>query len=246
MTTSTKRPDGGELKARIWDGYGCPDCKGTGENLANPINAGLCQTCSGTGSRTPTNESPAPQAPQFLPCEDGEFNGPAFAGECCSAISPCAHQRKSPDTICETCRLATARPAPQPPVEGLREALRAKINEMNILVREYDTSNPDWAFRSGVMLTVLTKMCRDLDALTSPSLTAGVENPDIGPETGNPEVDGLIHRLLDAQQDINFAANTHMDQSLCNAAALIDDVERYLRKYASAAPATLIEQSGQK
>lgn len=59
-----------------------------------------------------------------------------------------------------------------------------------------------------------------------------IENPDIGPETGDQEVDSLIHRLLDAQQDISFAANAHMDQSLCDAAALIDDVERYLRKAA--------------
>lgn len=39
----------------------------------------------------------------------------------------------------------------------------------------------------------------------------------------------LIERLLDAQQDINFAANTTMDHSLCNASALIDEIEPILR-----------------
>lgn len=45
----------------------------------------------------------------------------------------------------------------------------------------------------------------------------------------------LIERLLDAQQDINFAANTTMDQSLCDASALIDEVEAFIRKNAAAA-----------
>jgi hypothetical protein len=39
----------------------------------------------------------------------------------------------------------------------------------------------------------------------------------------------LIERLLDAQQDINLAANVHMDQSLCDASALIDEIEPILR-----------------
>lgn len=44
------------------------------------------------------------------------------------------------------------------------------------------------------------------------------------------DVDALIERLLDAQQDINFAANCSMDQSLCDASALIDDVEVFLNR----------------
>jgi len=39
----------------------------------------------------------------------------------------------------------------------------------------------------------------------------------------------LIERLLDAQQDINLAANAHMDQSLADASALIDEIEPILR-----------------
>lgn len=32
---------------------------------------------------------------------------PAISGgECCSAISPCAHQRKDPTTICDVCQRA--------------------------------------------------------------------------------------------------------------------------------------------
>lgn len=57
-----------------------------------------------------------------------------------------------------------------------------------------------------------------------------VTNPDIANPTGIPYIDGLIHQLLDAQQDINFAANTHMSQSLCDASALIDEVETAIRK----------------
>lgn len=44
------------------------------------------------------------------------------------------------------------------------------------------------------------------------------------------EIKTLIEDLLDAQQDINLAANTHMDQSLCDASALIDKVESVLRR----------------
>jgi hypothetical protein len=57
-----------------------------------------------------------------------------------------------------------------------------------------------------------------------------ITNPDIAQPTGNAEIDSMIHRLLDAQQDINFEANSRMSQSLCDASALIDDCERLLRK----------------
>ena len=59
-----------------------------------------------------------------------------------------------------------------------------------------------------------------------------IANPDIAQPTGNVEVDSLIHRLLDAQQDINLEANERMSQSLCDASALIDYVENFLRKVA--------------
>jgi len=32
-----------------WTGKKCPHCKGTGENLSNPMNAGSCDQCGGTG-----------------------------------------------------------------------------------------------------------------------------------------------------------------------------------------------------
>jgi len=46
------------------------------------------------------------------------------------------------------------------------------------------------------------------------------------PDTMDPE---LIERLLDAQQDINLAANQYMSQSLADASALIDEIEPLLR-----------------
>ena len=59
-----------------------------------------------------------------------------------------------------------------------------------------------------------------------------IANPDIAQPTGNVEIDSMIHRLLDAQQDINLQANECMSQSLCDASATIDDCERLLRKLA--------------
>ena len=56
-----------------------------------------------------------------------------------------------------------------------------------------------------------------------------VTNPDIPSPTAIPYINCLIHRVLDAQQDINHAANEGMIQSLCDAAALLDEVERALR-----------------
>lgn len=56
-----------------------------------------------------------------------------------------------------------------------------------------------------------------------------VTNPDIADPTGVPYLDCLIHRLLDAQQDINLHANEGMSQSLSDASALLDEVEVALR-----------------
>lgn len=36
----------------------------------------------------------------------GQASGKGSADGCCSGIKPCAHQRQSPDTICETCQRA--------------------------------------------------------------------------------------------------------------------------------------------
>ena len=59
-----------------------------------------------------------------------------------------------------------------------------------------------------------------------------ITNPDIAQPTGIAEIDSMIHRLLDAQQDIILEANERMSQSLCDASAMIDDCERLLRKLA--------------
>lgn len=59
-----------------------------------------------------------------------------------------------------------------------------------------------------------------------------VTNPDIANPTSVPYLNCLIHRVLDAQQDINFAANEGANQSLCDAAALLDEVETVLRRAA--------------
>lgn len=79
-------------------------------------------------------------------------------------------------------------------------------------------------------------------ALPAPECRAGeiwpepiVTNPDIAEPTGVPYIDSLLHRLLDAQQDINFEANERMSQSLCDASALIDEVETAIRQL-SASP----------
>lgn len=47
------------------------------------------------------------------------------------------------------------------------------------------------------------------------------------------DIEDLIERVLDAQQDIDLEANMHMSQSLCDAAALLDDVETALRRLAA-------------
>lgn len=51
------------------------------------------------------------------------------------------------------------------------------------------------------------------------------------------DIDGLIDRLLDAQQDLNLAANVHMDQSIASASTLLDEVEIALRTLAATQPA---------
>jgi len=51
------------------------------------------------------------------------------------------------------------------------------------------------------------------------------------------DVDDLIDRLLDAQQDLNLAANVHMDQSIASASTLLDEVEIALRTLAATQPA---------
>lgn len=49
------------------------------------------------------------------------------------------------------------------------------------------------------------------------------------------EIDAIVEELLDAQQDINLAANSTMNQSLCDASALIDRVETLLNRVKASA-----------
>ena len=62
---------------------------------------------------------------------------------------------------------------------------------------------------------------------------AKITNPDLARPTGVPYLDCLIHRLLDAQQDINVEANERMSQSLCNVSALFDELEDAIRQFAT-------------
>lgn len=59
--------------------------------------------------------------------------------------------------------------------------------------------------------------------------------PQAGSLPSAAEIDDMIERLLDAQQDINLSANETMSQPLCDASALIDQVETMLRRVRSAA-----------
>jgi hypothetical protein len=63
--------------------------------------------------------------------------------------------------------------------------------------------------------------------LSSPLPTAS------GVEVKPAEIEDLIEQLLDAQQNINLAANENMDQSLCDASALIDKTEEILHRILS-------------
>jgi hypothetical protein len=63
-----------------------------------------------------------------------------------------------------------------------------------------------------------------------------VTNPDIAEPTGIPYIDSLLHRLLDAQQDINLEANESMSQELSDASGLINEVETAIRKLVAAPP----------
>jgi hypothetical protein len=54
-----------------------------------------------------------------------------------------------------------------------------------------------------------------------------------GVEVKPAEIEDLIEQLLDAQQNINLAANENMDQSLCDASALIDKTEEMLHRILS-------------
>lgn len=163
MTTSTKRPDGGELKT-------CPFCGGpahTTKSIASAKLAALvmctdndCATMSGEtlleavarwNTRAPTNESPAPQA--------GEASAVNRTDRIVHWLKRYQADEHLSDDDCEELDALintlsrealiptrTPAPAPQPPVEGLREALSA--DALNAL-KSYQQADAD-----GVMVLV--------------------------------------------------------------------------------------------
>jgi hypothetical protein len=57
--------------------------------------------------------------------------------------------------------------------------------------------------------------------------------PDIGAyATGTPYLDALIHRLMDAQNDINFFANETMSQSVADAVQVVEEAIEAIHKLA--------------
>lgn len=153
-------------------------------------------------------------------------------GECCEAYAELYSDWK---------RLKSG-PAPTPG-PGLREALEIARAQLATLGGDIRSNEP---FADQIQKAVLETIDRALSAPTpSPAPVAGlppsgvewpepkVTNPDIANPTGVPYFDCLIHRVLDAQQDINFHANEGMSQSLCEAASLLDEVESVLRKSAA-------------
>ncbi|WPE22439.1 hypothetical protein [Shinella zoogloeoides] len=73
-----------------------------------------------------------------------------------------------------------------------------------------------------------------LSAVYEAKSLAALSDQERAVEVKGLEIDELIEEMLDAQQDINLAANSHMDQSLCDASALIDRVEAFLLRIRSA------------
>ena len=70
--------------------------------------------------------------------------------------------------------------------------------------------------------------------------------PAVQPAAGKEVEHELIERLLDAQQDINLAANETMRQSLADASQLIDEIEPILRAALAHPPAQGSESGGER
>lgn len=79
---------------------------------------------------------------------------------------------------------------------------------------------------------------RALSAIETAPATGEVERLSRTPSTHvlvtAEEIDDLVDRLLDAQQDVNLSANETMSQPLCDASALIDEVEKMLLRIRAA------------
>ncbi len=75
--------------------------------------------------------------------------------------------------------------------------------------------------------------------------SVGIPTYPVSPSEAEPvAANDLIERLLDAQQDVNIAANSYMDQSLCDVSALIDEIEPILRKALASPPASVMQPEG--
>jgi hypothetical protein len=93
---------------------------------------------------------------------------------------------------------------------------------------EFRTGGDLGAVAAKQMLRGLEKEAKKYAAPAHVASEAQVPLPPVG------EIDALIERLLDAQQDINLSANETMSQPLCDASALIDEVETLLVRLKSA------------
>ncbi|MEI9428680.1 hypothetical protein [Mesorhizobium sp. Cs1299R1N3] len=113
-------------------------------------------------------------------------------------------------------------------VELSDEMVEAAVNEW---CRAHETGRADNI--NVAMRAALTASLEERKAEPVAWPEPTVLNPDIFDPTGVPYIDSLLHRLLDAQQDINLAANQGMDQALCDASALIDEVETCIRRLAT-------------
>lgn len=102
------------------------------------------------------------------------------------------------------------------------------------------------AHEAAPMVEAITEWCKRRNLTTDGAkvetwrdhLAEAPAHPAEGVPAQDAELDigGLIDRLLDAQQDLNLAANVHMDQSIASASTLLDEVEIALRTLAATHP----------
>ncbi|TCP88941.1 PGDYG protein [Rhizobium sp. PP-CC-2G-626] len=71
-------------------------------------------------------------------------------------------------------------------------------------------------------------VAREIFEATYEEVTTPLPETNVMPAPN--EINDMIERLLDAQQEINRSANETMSQPLCDAAALIDELEQMLIK----------------
>ena len=125
-----------------------------------------------------------------------------------------------------------------------KEQLGVWADELASALALSDFLKEDWTFDDSVDLSKeIAAQLRDIigAALTHPEFNvtealAARQSPEPSSSevrVNRENIESLIEDLLDAQQDINLAANERMDQSLCDASALIDKTETILRRILS-------------